>query len=167
MHPGADFAELLFGLAESRHSGIVETVGEDGIRTDLFLRRGEVIFVEQGTLGETLGRLLQREGLLSQDEYAQVINRMTEKLIDTEQLRFGEAAVELGFVTGAQIHKALALQVRRKAVRCLATAQVDCTLRDDPDALDAVTAFPVPIAAPESRALRCCRPMSGGHPGDP
>ncbi|RLB50260.1 MAG: hypothetical protein DRJ42_19240 [Deltaproteobacteria bacterium] len=154
MDPGADFAELLFGLAESRHSGIIETIGEDGVRTDLFLRRGEVIFVEQGTLGETLGRLLQREGLLSQDEYAQVINRMTEKLIDTEQLRFGEAAVELGFVSGAQIHKALALQVRRKAVRCLASAQVECTLRDDPEALDAVTAFPISIAHCVLEAVR-------------
>jgi hypothetical protein len=124
---------------------VVEVVGDDGVRTDLFFRRGEIIFAEQGTLGETLGRLLLRERVLSQEQYAAVIERMTERLVDTEQLRFGEAAVQLGFADPQQIHEALTVQVQRKATRCLSSYRVDVTLRDDPDALDDVSAFPTRV----------------------
>jgi len=145
MESVGDVAELLLGLASSGHAGILEIVGDEGVRTDLFLKNGEVIFAEQGTLGETLGRLLLREGVLSQDQYAKVIERMTERLIDTEQLRFGEAAVQLGFVDAQQIHEGLTMQVALKASRSLQSLRVDVTLRDDPEALAGVTPFPARI----------------------
>jgi tetratricopeptide (TPR) repeat protein len=154
MEAVGDVAALFLELWRTRATGILEVVGDEGVRTDLFLRDGEVIFAEQGTLGETLGRLLLREGVLTQEQYAAVIDRMTQKLVDTEQLRFGEAAVQLGFVDPQQIHEGLALQVQLKAARCLASTRVECTLREDPDALTAVTPFPTQLLDCVLRGMR-------------
>jgi tetratricopeptide (TPR) repeat protein len=79
---------------------------------------------------------------------------MTQKLVDTEQLRFGEAAVQLGFVDPQQIHEGLALQVQLKASRCMASTRVECTLREDPETLESVTPFPTQLLQCVLRGMR-------------
>lgn len=93
-------------------------VDADASRTFVYLRAGHIVFAEEGTQGETLGRLLVRQRLLSQEQYLSVLSKMTDALVSNEQIRFGETAVELGYLSEAQVRSALVDQVRWKVVRC-------------------------------------------------
>ena len=94
------------------------TVDADSSRTFVYLREGHIVFAEEGTQGETLGRLLVRQKLLSQEQYLTVLSKMTDALVSNEQIRFGETAVELGYLSEQQVRSALVDQVRWKVVRC-------------------------------------------------
>jgi hypothetical protein len=60
----------------------------DGTKTLVYLLDGVPIFAEEGSLGETLGRLLIRQRVITQEQYVQIIGKMTEALVLNEQLRF-------------------------------------------------------------------------------
>ncbi|MBX3249286.1 MAG: hypothetical protein KF901_19070, partial [Myxococcales bacterium] len=98
-------------------SGMLE-VRRAGVTTLLYVDEGVPVFAESSGLSETLGRVLLREGKLDEAQYAQVVRRVTENLVDAEPMRFGEAAVSLGFVNAMQIQEALASQVRRRLLAC-------------------------------------------------
>src|SRR4051812_28212504 len=112
----AALVRSLLALRKERRSGVL-TVESEGIKTFVYLDQGMPVFAEEGTHGETLGRLLVRQGKLTQAQYVDVIGKMTDALFINEQLRFGEVAVELGYLTEGQVSKALADQIRWKIVR--------------------------------------------------
>jgi len=114
---GISLAELLVDLKRRRASEVIE-LRAAGICTRVYLREGDPIFAEGGSLQETLGRQLVRRGELGQDDYARVVERMTEGVIRHQSLRLGEVLVELGLLTAAEVYDALALQVREKIVAC-------------------------------------------------
>ncbi len=140
----ADLVRVLLSLQRDRATAAVEVAAE-GIRTFIYVRKGKAVFAEQGTLGETLGRLLVDQGRLSPAEYSRVIERMTQRLIESEQLRLGEVVVELGFMTIEQVQEALADQVRRKIARCFSWEVVDVDVRLDPELLAGAGQFPCSI----------------------
>jgi tetratricopeptide (TPR) repeat protein len=139
-------AGLLVSIARERRTGVLKLEAERAT-TFLYFRDGAVVFAEQGTLGDTLGRVLVASGRLSQSEYAAVIDRMTERLVDNEQMRFGEAAIQLGFLTAADVHEALKLQVRRKLVHCLQWDAVECSFAETDEPIREVAHFPSDVVA--------------------
>ena len=68
--------------------------------------------------------MLVRERLISEEQMLRVISRMTDNLVDNEQIRFGEVLVELGFLSGQQVFEALERQARQKLLRCFQFEQV-------------------------------------------
>ena len=70
----------LFALRKSEQTGILEVEGE-GVCTLIYLLRGVPVLAEEGTLGETLGRLLLREDRINQDQYAHIIAHMTKSVM--------------------------------------------------------------------------------------
>ncbi len=109
--------ELLVGLHDRGDSGVLE-VRADGVCTRIFYRRGAPVFAEGGALRETLGRMLLQRGALTDAEYLRVIERMTERLMESETTRMGEVLVELGLLTPEQVFVALSEQVREKIIGC-------------------------------------------------
>jgi tetratricopeptide (TPR) repeat protein len=93
-------------------------VRAEGVCTRIALRAGSPVFAEGGALRETLGRMLLRHGALSEADYVRVIERMTERLMESETTRMGEVLVELGLLTPAEVFEALSTQVREKIVSC-------------------------------------------------
>ncbi|MBN2192269.1 MAG: DUF4388 domain-containing protein [Polyangiaceae bacterium] len=142
--PPAVVRELLSIAAEER-SGVLE-VHAEGVVTIVYVAGGTPVFAEEGTLGESLGRVLVRQGRLTPDQYSTVIERMTQSVMDSEQVRFGEVAVALEFVTSETIEDGLREQVRAKVARCLQWRDAEFTFRPDAEAVANVTHFPVPIA---------------------
>jgi len=138
---GPELVRLVAAIAEERRVGVLD-VRAEGVTTLLYFSNGKIVFAEEGSLGETLGRILVRDGLLTQEQYAKVIERMTAALVESEQMRFGEAAVELGFLRPEQVHEALGKQMGRKLVKCLQWDSVACAFYDDPEALAQVAPFP-------------------------
>ncbi len=114
----------------------------EGIRTFLYVAKGRLVFAEEGTLGETLGRLMLQRGLLTGEQYAAVIERMTQRIIANEQMRLGEVVVEMGFMTPAQVLDMLGEQVRRKIARCFVWEQSEWSIDEGDDVLEGVGRFP-------------------------
>jgi hypothetical protein len=134
----------LVRMRDRRATGVLE-VSHGDVRTFLYIEEGVPVFAEHGTLGDTLGRLLLRRGTISQEHYAAIIRAMTSQLVANEQMRFGEVAVELGFLTFEQMTEALALQVQQKVLTCLAWDAPQRAFREGDDALDGITRFPCAI----------------------
>jgi hypothetical protein len=70
---------------------------------------------------------------------------MTRALIDNEQMRFGEVAVELGYLDVTQVRDALAEQVRRKILRCITWERSSFYFHESPSWLEGVGRFPTRI----------------------
>src|SRR5689334_10639867 len=104
-HP--NLASAMLALQAEKRTGVLE-VRAEGIRTLVYLSEGRPSYAEEGTLDETLGRLLLRKRKLTYSDYKRVINQMSQAMIRGEQLRFGEAVVALGLLTDADVGDALA-----------------------------------------------------------
>jgi tetratricopeptide (TPR) repeat protein len=143
----------MLSLRTERRTGVLR-VDADGVRTFVYVMKGTPVFAEEGTLGETLGRLLVRQRVLTQEQYVQVIERMTLGVAKNEQARFGEVAVELGFLTAEQVRRALADQVRWKVIRAFQREEPEWTFTDSEGELESVGHFFLPI---ESLVLDAAR----------
>ena len=116
--PGFDrLAQLLVDLTKRARTGTLE-VRADGVVTRIHFQSGLPVGAEGGSLRETLGRMLLRKRTLSEADYVRVIERMTEQVFDNEQLRMGEALVELGLLSKEEMEAALAEQVSERVTAC-------------------------------------------------
>lgn len=142
---GISLAELLVDLKRRRASEVIE-LRASGICTSIYLRDGDPIFAEGGSLHETLGRQLVRRGAMGQDDYARVVERMTEGVIHHQSLRLGEVLVELGLLSPAEVYDALALQVREKIVACFQWERFSYELHEALDAPEDLGIYQCPPA---------------------
>ncbi len=133
-------------LAANRYASTgVITVRAENLTTFAYVLKGTPVFAEEGTLGETLGRVMLRQGVLDQQQYAKIIDRMTDSVFGSEQLRFGEVAVALGYLTLEQVNDALAEQVRQKFLHCMQWERAECGFSPNAEALDEVARYPCQI----------------------
>ena len=145
---------LLVGLRKSGESGVLE-VRADGVCTRIFFRDGEPVFAEGGALRETLGRMLLQRGALTEAEYLLVIERMTERLMESETTRMGEVLVELGLLTPAQVFAALSEQVREKIIGCFHWERFSHSFEPADAIAEELSAYPrVPLEALVLAGLR-------------
>ncbi len=141
----AGFAGWVLALHKFKSSGVVQVrAGE--VNTFVYLDEGVPVFAEEGTLGETFGRVLLTRRMLTEAQYRSVVEKVTEAPDGSEQMRFGEACVALGFLTHEQVNEVLEDQVRRKVLRCFQWANPVCQFRNTPEALDEVAHYPVEVA---------------------
>ena len=152
----ADLALRVHALLDAQasgKSGALEIRAAGGV-TIVYFHAGRAVFAEEGTLGETLGRLLVQQELLTAEEYARVIDYMTERIVDNETMRFGEAAIELGLLSPEEVHAALAEQVKRKIARALRWEGATATFTESAEALEGLARFPCTV---EPVVLSVCR----------
>jgi tetratricopeptide (TPR) repeat protein len=141
---GSSFLDVLVELHETKQTGVLE-VRADDVLTIVYIRNGLPVSVEAGILGQTIGRVLRDQELLSEEQYRQVIDRMTEQLFDDEHVRFGEVAVALGFLSLGQVQGALAEQVRQRVMHCMQWEDAGCRFRPSREALRGITPFPCAV----------------------
>jgi hypothetical protein len=87
-----------------------------------------------------------RRGAIGHDDYARVVERLTEGVIHHQSLRLGEVLVELGLLTPAEVYDALAIQVREKIVACFQWEKFAYELHQ-------------PLDEPEDLGIYQCPPM--------
>jgi tetratricopeptide (TPR) repeat protein len=136
-------AAALLQLARDRETGVLEVCAE-AVRTRIFLRAGVPVSVEGGSLRETLGRMLLRRGELEESDYVRVIERMTQKLMANEQQRLGEVLVELGLLSGQEVHRALEAQLFEKVTTCFQWTQASWTFSELDELPEEIEAFSLP-----------------------
>ena len=139
---GIAFIRDLVSLYREGATGVLEVDGPGDVVLQVFIEEGRPIFAEAGTLGDSLGRVLLSEGMLTPDQYAGVVRKMTETLVDSEALRFGEQAIALGYLSADDIRVALGQQVRRKIVSCMQWMTLDRGFDADPSALEGIDRYP-------------------------
>jgi tetratricopeptide (TPR) repeat protein len=108
---------FLIELREDKKTGKVFVTSE-GVDYVIHVRDGGVVFAEEPG-SEPIGRLMVRKSLLTQEQYVDVLEQVSEALGLGEQLRFGEAAVQLGFVSQDKVRTALEEQIRWRAARVI------------------------------------------------
>ena len=144
MSISADLIVSMLALCRERRTGVV-TIQSDAVRTFVYLRDGVVVFAEEGTHGESLGRLLVRQQILTPARYVEIIGKMTDAFVLNEQLRFGEVAVELGYLTEPQVEKALRDQIRWKIVRAFQRPGATWVFEDSEARVLDAGHFPTPL----------------------
>jgi hypothetical protein len=113
-----DIVETLLGLEREKKTGALDFRAE-GVLTRIFVDRGIPVFAEAGVLGETLGHVLVREQIITDKQFAAVVRKMTDAIVDNENVRFGEVVVELGILTQQDLANALATQIEKKIIGCI------------------------------------------------
>ena len=140
----SDFIAACHDVIRERRTGVLEVEAE-GIRTVLSFRAGMLVFAEAGGLSETLGRILVRQEILTGEQYSKILERMTEGLIKSEQARFGEVAIQLGFLSPEQVNEALRVQVRRKFLACLQWESSTCEFFEGEEEIAGLPPYPTPF----------------------
>jgi hypothetical protein len=128
-----DVAVALLGLERDRKTGTLAFEAE-GVTTRVFVADGVPVGADGGVLGETLGNVLIRERVITHAHFAAVVRKMTDALLDDENeedKRFGEVLVELGILSAEGREKALAMQVEKKIVGCVARGEGSWTFSAD------------------------------------
>ena len=138
----APFVYHLLALHHARRTGVM-TVRTDGVITDVYLKDGTPVFADRNTLAGSLGRTLLADGVLSGVQYETVIARMTDELFESEQMRFAEVAMALGFVTHEQVHTRLEHQIKATIVACMQPLAPVVAFRPSEDS--SVANYPCPV----------------------
>jgi hypothetical protein len=145
--------KMLLELQQTRRSGALDVLGPSA-RVRLFIEDGSVVFADEGTVGETLGRILVRERVLTQDQYAGAIERISELRTAGRRAKLGEVFVEMGLLTEGQVHAALAAQVQQKVMRALAWSSATFRFVESQGPLDLPERFVTVIEPLVIAALR-------------
>jgi tetratricopeptide (TPR) repeat protein len=153
MSTSAALVVSMLTLHREGRTGVV-TIKSEGVTTFVYLRDGVAVFAEEGTTGETLGRLLVRQQLLTQAQYVEILGTMTDALVLNEQLRFGEVATELGYLSEEQVRRALRDQVRWKIVLAFQRADSTWEFEDSPSRVDDAGHFPMHLESLVLEAVR-------------
>src|SRR5512140_3367016 len=153
MSEEANLARAMLELQRDGRTGILEVRG-DGVRTVFYFDAGAPVAADHGTLGDTLGRLLLRQGLLAPAEYARALDLM----VGETKKRFGEVVVEMGLLTAPEVKAALAAQLRMKVIHCLGWEWATWTFLADAERVKAVGHYPSRVEPLVLAAARLAEP---------
>jgi len=145
--------KMLLELQQTRKTGALDAVGPNA-RVRLFVEDGSVVFADEGTVGETLGRILVRERVLTPEQYASAIERMSDLRTAGKHAKLGEVFVELGLLTKDQVFAALAAQVQQKVMRALAWSSATFRFVESLGPLDIADRFTTAVEPLVIAALR-------------
>src|SRR5262245_38871814 len=134
-------ANVLSSLAAGGFTGLVYAEHDDESLV-ISIREGRPVFVED--LGETVSisdALLER-GLLNKEQYAAIATRAIESPAENEDLAFCQLAVEMRFLTQAQVNGKVERRVRGRLIQAVAWEQCRVEVDGDPDGLTGILEFP-------------------------
>jgi tetratricopeptide (TPR) repeat protein len=129
-------------------------VRSDGLPTRIYFADGKPVFAEDEALGESFGRLLMRQGVISNADFVRVIDEMTRVAAGNNPLRFGEVAVGLGILTPEQVERGLGDQVCATITRSLQRGDSEWTFEPSLPAARPPRAFSLEISPTILAALR-------------
>jgi hypothetical protein len=139
-------AGLLVRLYTRRFTGKAYVSAQSRTMT-LAFRDGTPVMVDSSAPESSLADDLVERGILTRDEYAELIGRVTEELVENEDVAVCEHAVSLGYLSEEQIKRELSDRVRSKLIQSLALVDCEIELDDAPDALSGVAEYPQNVGA--------------------
>ena len=106
--------EILAFLYYHEESGVLEVCSQEA-RKKVYVQAGNPVYVESVIREESLGRMLVREGVISEEDCFLSLQNMR-----TYRKQQGGALVQAGLLTPLQLMDALRRQIRRKVVNLFA-----------------------------------------------
>ncbi len=140
-------------IVADRGTGLFD-VRSDGLPTRIYFAGGKPVFAEDEALGESFGRLLMRQGVISNADFVRVIDEMNRAAAGNNPLRFGEVAVGLGILTPGQVERGLGDQVCAIITRALQRGDSEWTFEPSLPAAKPPRAFSLEINPTVLAALR-------------
>jgi hypothetical protein len=108
----------------------VDSAGREAL---IGFRDGVPVSIEDSQLRGLLGEELVERGMLTRAQYAAVIARVTEGLVDHEDLAFCEHAVALGYLSEEDARSELSERTRTQLIKALAMRNCQLTLEEGED----------------------------------
>jgi len=133
---------LLLQLQRQRQTGVL-SVHAQQVHTLVYFKGGRAVFADEGTLGETLGRVLVDRGRITQEQYAHAIEVMKTQLEANSSMRMGELLVHLGLITVADVQDALVAQMGRRISRLMQFESVQWEFDPSAERTREVPVYPV------------------------
>lgn len=127
-------------IAHSRWRGQLAVAADDAIRR-LFINDGYVVGATSSAGPERLGEILMHFGAMNEEQIAQTIE------VCRDGLRFGDAAVELGFVSREELYRYLVKQTELIAYAAVSIQRGSFVFLDDFD--DQRITFPLSLPITE------------------
>jgi hypothetical protein len=110
-------AELLAIQSEGRSCVVVATT--EGTSASLHFEKGTLVHAEDGTTGKALGRILVDDGKLTESQFANLLDALSEAGARGSSVRLGDLAVSRGLLSRKELSMSLFSQVRKKVVAAL------------------------------------------------
>lgn len=139
-------AGLFMRLNARCFTGLVYVSAQSRTLTFSF-RDGAPVMVDGSAPESSLADDLVERGILSREEYAELIARVTEDLVENEDVAVCEQAVTLGFLSEEQIRRELSERVRSKLIQSLSLVDCEVELDAAPDALSGAAEYPQNLGA--------------------
>ncbi len=111
------FPEVLHSLYIRKQTGVLR-LENDRVNKEIFFREGYPVFVRSNILNETLGRLLLKQGKISQEVYEKSL-----KIMAAGQQKQGAILLEMGYLTPQELYDAIQFQVKYRIFDCFGWAQ--------------------------------------------
>jgi curved DNA-binding protein CbpA len=129
------FPEVLHTLYIRKQTGVL-ALENDRINKEVYFREGYPIFVKSNILNETLGRLLLKQGKISQEVY----EKSLKKMVATREKQ-GSILLEMGYLTPQELYDAIQFQVKYRIFDCFGWAQGKYQFSARDDFFEDITTF--------------------------
>ncbi len=106
----ASIPEVISAIFFARKTGILK-VTVDKVSKEVYFRKGSPVFVKSALREETLGEILIRNGLISEQQRTRTLQSMAEK-----NLKQGDALIDIGALSPTDLYQALKLQAHEKVI---------------------------------------------------
>ncbi|HEY2732957.1 MAG TPA: DUF4388 domain-containing protein, partial [Polyangiales bacterium] len=137
---------LFCDLYRRRFTGLLRVESDDG-HAAIGFREGVPVSTEDSSRVGRLGTDLVERGSLNRAQYAAVIARVTDGLVEHEDLAFCEHAVELGFLSEEQARSELSERTRTQLIQALAMRDCQCSFDEGEHALLGQGEYPQELGA--------------------
>ena len=133
------FARLLYLYQKEKFSGLVD-IEKEGVKKRLYFVNGKPIFVELGTMEESLGELLLKQEKISFEDYMYSVEQMS-----TNNMKQGEALLERKAITPEQLNEAIKFQTREKLLNLFSLDDANYSISASPAVIKNILQFDEPV----------------------
>jgi tetratricopeptide (TPR) repeat protein len=139
-------AGLLLRLHAQRWSGRAYVTAHGRTVTFAF-RDGIPVMIEASTPEASLADDWVGRGLITRDEASDVIARVTEELVENEEVAFCEHAVMCGYITREDARAELSERIRTRLIQSLALTECEVELDESEESMIGVVEYPQKLGA--------------------
>lgn len=143
----------VFDLERRGETGVLD-VREETERALLYFRAGRLVFVEQSSLGRTIGAHLVEQRLLTREQYQAIATEVAKSQAASPLLALVERAATMGLLEPSLASSLVAAQVERNFVRCLGWDADYCRFSARPKVLEGLPTFPCAVEVLVLQGLR-------------
>lgn len=139
-------AGLFCRLHRRRFTGVLHV--ETPVAYSVFsFRDGAIVFVEESTGSASVADQMLAMGLLTREQFADVVSHMTDSLVDNEDVAFCEQAVALGHLAAARAAAVMSQRVRAKVIQAMNLSECRTEFDEGADALADGAEYPQDVGA--------------------